>query len=280
VCEGVDQDSYLYLVSSGLVKLCRIVAFRPAPRQEAQMSRKAFVESVGATCRNWRWSWSFVNEDERFVLFGAWAFHTDGDTSLILGDDWERNAEGRRQAAFGESVEHLRLVTHGGYRLFTYPIESSDEKVHRPGGERPTISGFTPQARERALRQRSDGWYAEEGAFDHALPDEVCASGSYSEGATVTVTINAVERSGRARAACVAHHGYSCAVCSFNFKDRYGEIGSQYIHVHHVVPLSEVHGEHDVDPVADLVPICPNCHAMIHRTRPGLTVEQLRAHIQ
>jgi len=44
----------------------------------------------------------------------------------------------------------------------------------------------------------------------------------------------------------------------------YGEIAEGYIHVHHLRPLSEVGEAHAVDPVADLRPVCPNCHAVLH----------------
>ena len=60
-----------------------------------------------------------------------------------------------------------------------------------------------------------------------------------------------------------------------SFEKTYGELGEGYIHVHHIKPLSEIEGAYEVDPVADLIPVCPNCHAMIHK-RPHPTVEQLR----
>jgi 5-methylcytosine-specific restriction protein A len=96
------------------------------------------------------------------------------------------------------------------------------------------------------------------------------------EGATTTVLVNRYERNAAARALCLAHHGVHCVVCGFDFESRYGELGKGYIHVHHIVPLSQTRGEYEVDPVNDLLPVCPNCHAMIHSTRPERTVEQIR----
>lgn len=55
----------------------------------------------------------------------------------------------------------------------------------------------------------------------------------------------------------------------------YGEIGAGYIHVHHLKPLAEVTGEREIDPIADLIPVCPNCHAMLHRASEP-TIEELR----
>ncbi len=107
------------------------------------------------------------------------------------------------------------------------------------------------------------------------LPEEVDTPKQYKEGSTKTVTINAYERNPEARKKCLQHHGYECSVCSFNFEDFYGAMGRNYIHVHHVVPLSKIKSEYELDPINDLVPICPNCHAMIHKTQDTLTVEQL-----
>jgi len=240
------------------------------------MNRREFIESLGATCRNWRWSWSFVNAKERFVIFGAWDIHTEGSASLILSEDWERS-RGRRQPAFAESREHLRLVEEEGYRLFTFPMEHSRDRVDDQGVGPATIGTFTPKVEERILRRVGGQWYASDG---NMLPEEVHVPSRYTEGASVSVSINAYERNASARAACIAHHGHLCVACGFDFGKVFGEFGKGYIHVHHIVPLSKIDREYEVDPVADLVPICPNCHAMIQRTTPALTVDQLREHIR
>lgn len=91
--------------------------------------------------------------------------------------------------------------------------------------------------------------------------------------------VNRYERSADARARCLAHHGYKCSVCSFDFAAIYGAIGKGYIHVHHVVPIADIGKEYEINPITDLVPVCPNCHAMIHITQPALTVEQLQKHL-
>lgn len=104
------------------------------------------------------------------------------------------------------------------------------------------------------------------------FPDEVSQPERYPEGATWTVTVNAYERNRKARAACVRHHGTRCAVCDMDFAERYGPIGAGFIHVHHLKQMSEVREEYEVDPVKDLRPVCPNCHAMLHR----MSLEDLR----
>ena len=64
------------------------------------MSRKQFIESQGATCRNWTWSWSFINKMEKVIIFGAWDLQTKGNTSLILSEDWKISRRGRKQPAY------------------------------------------------------------------------------------------------------------------------------------------------------------------------------------
>ena len=60
-------------------------------------------------------------------------------------------------------------------------------------------------------------------------------------------------------------------MCGLRFEERYGEIGHEFMHVHHKMPLSEIanHDNHAVNPLEDLVPVCPNCHAMLHRPQAG-----------
>jgi hypothetical protein len=76
--------------------------------------------------------------------------------------------------------------------------------------------------------------------------------------------------------------GYCCAACGFSFEERYGSLGHEYIHVHHVVELSTVGPGYKVNPKKDLRPICPNCHAMIHRPGPGqaLTIDELKEQLR
>ena len=106
--------------------------------------------------------------------------------------------------------------------------------------------------------------------------DEVRAPESYWEGALRRITVNAFERDAAARSACIAHFGASCRVCHFDFGARYGELGSGFIHVHHTRQLRDIRVGYAVDPKRDLVPVCPNCHAMLHQTSPPLTVSELQ----
>ena len=73
------------------------------------------------------------------------------------------------------------------------------------------------------------------------------------------------ERDKDARSRCIEHYGCRCQVCGMSFEEVYGEIGKHFIEVHHLIPISERGGDYVVDPVNDLIPICSNCHSMVHR---------------
>lgn len=105
--------------------------------------------------------------------------------------------------------------------------------------------------------------------MDHNDPD-------YKDGASKQVLVNKYERDPKARTACIKHHGFKCSACNFDFENVYGDRGKQFIHVHHRVAVSTYNGSKGIDPVKDLIPVCPNCHAMLHRKNDGLTVEALR----
>lgn len=94
------------------------------------------------------------------------------------------------------------------------------------------------------------------------------------EGAKKQITVNVYERNATARKQCIEKFGYKCCVCDFDFEQFYGDIGKQFIEVHHLIPLSEINREYKVDGEKDLRPICPNCHAMVHRA--NLSIEELR----
>lgn len=95
------------------------------------------------------------------------------------------------------------------------------------------------------------------------------------EGAKYRIEVNRYERSRVNRGLCIAAHGSKCQICSFDFEAFYGPLGAGYINVHHIIPVSKMGASYMVNPVTDLIPVCPNCHAMLHRADPPLTAEEL-----
>lgn len=101
--------------------------------------------------------------------------------------------------------------------------------------------------------------------------------GYYKDGAVKEYYGKRYERNPENRKKAIEIHGLSCVVCGFNFEEIYGERGKDFIEVHHVKPLSTIGKEVDIDPKEDLMPVCSNCHRMIHRRKDDvLTAEELR----
>lgn len=112
------------------------------------------------------------------------------------------------------------------------------------------------------------------------LPTEESGPAKFIEGATKSILVNAYERNQKARQACINHYGFDCSVCGFNFSSHYGDIGQKFIHVHHLRDLASVGCEYEVNPIDDLRPVCPNCHAMLHVEKPPMSIESLRKIIE
>ena len=123
----------------------------------------------------------------------------------------------------------------------------------------------------------------EENDFDSKdliLANEVPDSSTYQEGAVQQIVVNRYERDHHARSACVEHHGTKCHLCGMDFASIYGPLMAGFIHVHNLKQISCVGTGYDVDPIADLRPVCPNCHAVIHRKDPPFTLDEVRAMIK
>jgi len=100
------------------------------------------------------------------------------------------------------------------------------------------------------------------------------------EGKIFQVFVNKYERNQRARIECIEELGDKCFACGFDFGQAYGDIAKGYIHVHHIKPLSEIKEEYQVDPKKDLVPLCPNCHSVVHLAKPELTIDELKERLK
>ena len=110
------------------------------------------------------------------------------------------------------------------------------------------------------------------------FPDEVEEeSKGLPEGAVFKRLVNAYERNPEARQQCIKKYGTNCSICGFSFGATYGKVVDGLIHVHHLLQLSKVGKNYKVDPIADLRPICPNCHAVIHHDNPPYGIEEVKS---
>ena len=100
------------------------------------------------------------------------------------------------------------------------------------------------------------------------------------EGAKTQITVNAYERNLEAKRLCVEHNMDSdgnicCKICGFDFGKTYGLDFRGLIHVHHIREISSIGEEYVIDPICDLIPVCPNCHAALHHRRPAYSIDYL-----
>ncbi|UAL10200.1 HNH endonuclease [Caulobacter segnis] len=99
------------------------------------------------------------------------------------------------------------------------------------------------------------------------------------EGEPKAVELTRYERSPAARRQCIEHFGPTCQACDLNYEVKYGSIGAELIHVHHLTPLAAIGEGYEVDPIRDLVPLCATCHHVVHSRTPPYSVEEIRAAI-
>ncbi|MBC7525341.1 MAG: HNH endonuclease [Flavobacterium sp.] len=97
----------------------------------------------------------------------------------------------------------------------------------------------------------------------------------YTEGTPNQVILTKYERNPHAREECIKYYGLSCIICKFNFEEVYGDIGKNFIHVHHLNQISEVGKKYNIDPINDLRPVCPNCHSMIHKRKKAFSLKDI-----
>lgn len=100
---------------------------------------------------------------------------------------------------------------------------------------------------------------------------------SYKEGSKKEIFTTRYERNSKLRKDTLEQKGAECKCCGFSFEKIYGELGKNYIHIHHTKPLYLCEGKKITVSVDDMEPVCPNCHAMIHKNKKmTYTIEEIR----
>lgn len=104
---------------------------------------------------------------------------------------------------------------------------------------------------------------------------------SNKEGMQKQYYVTRYERSAKNRKMAIRAHGYKCMACGFDFEEKYGELGKEYVEVHHIVPLSSRTEVVEINPVTDLICLCANCHRMVHRKKNYVpSLEELKEIIE
>ena len=108
-----------------------------------------------------------------------------------------------------------------------------------------------------------------------AEPDDEESEKQRMEGRLTEAKVLRRQRNRSARQKCLEDSGYTCYVCGFNFEKAYGDIGKNFLEVHHTKPLATYDDEHSI-PQSELCALCSNCHSMVHRKKEVLDVDELK----
>jgi Mrr N-terminal domain len=183
---------------------------------------------------------------------GMWTLTKEGWSTKLSYDDSRR--------IFLEWVEYDRRVREAKSKGLN-PEEVKHPKHEVIGGLRIDIGN-----NHNEVNEQSDDLSLSGGSFVIGGP----------EGGRRSVMVTVVERNPKNREACLNHWGYQCRVCGFDFGHEFGNDAKGYIHVHHHNLVAES-GEIVTDPINDMSPLCPNCHAVAHLKRPPYRIEELKA---
>lgn len=200
----------------------------------------------------------------------------------LVGSGWSTSAPERTVHWAGSKAAAGRKALYVGVEfdvLAQEPILSAEE-LSKPPFDR--FQSWLPQS--SGLELPSEIAQALDKSWAQRTPShsvfKLAQSNLYPEGAKRQASVVVYERDPRARIACIEHYGLNCFICGFDFREVYGEAFDRCIHVHHLQQVSDMGGTYFVDPIEDLRPVCPNCHAALHyrRSKP-YTVDELKQFI-
>ena len=215
-----------------------------------------------------------LGDEPRGIVASGWA------TTVVYEDrHWDMTVRAKGKIALYVDV-HFDTILDPEKEIF--PLARLDDGIYKKMHWEPQASGTTiPDDVAAKLEKDWAQFLNHPASFKKVtLAEEVDVTRTYNEGTTKQVTVNFYERSAEARTICINRYGLNCSVCGFNFEKAYGEIGKGFIHVHHLKPLAEIGKGYQLNPIKDLRPICPNCHAILHQRKPAFSIEELKAIIK
>jgi 5-methylcytosine-specific restriction enzyme A len=181
---------------------------------------------------------------------------TAGRTGHRYANRWEGPDTLRWYGKTRSTADQPQIIAMTSGRELVYVFHRSDNQ------DRFTFAGLAEATEVQRTQPVEILWRLVRFEADVGLAEEVDDGAGLIEGAVRQIVVNAYERNGAARRECVRHYGPRCLVCGFDFKEAFGALGHNYIHVHHVIPLASIGQEYRVDPINDLRPVCPNCHSV------------------
>jgi 5-methylcytosine-specific restriction protein A len=262
--------------------------------------RKTFL--LAWNPKRWRWAniddmSAKVNNDE--IIFDRWSSGVSkqarkGDrfflirlgeeprgifaSGIIEEDSFEDLHWDEEKASAGETTNYVSIRYDTLINPETEPILSREVLNSSNLSEMhwdTQMSGI--QIPDQISQELENVWASFKKSTIFSFPEEIeTEQVEIFEGTVRRISINAYERNPEARRKCIEHYGAICSICQFDFKETYGEVGEGFIHVHHLKQISEIGETYKVDPIKDLRPVCPNCHAMIHKKQPPYMIEEIK----
>jgi 5-methylcytosine-specific restriction protein A len=179
------------------------------------------------------------------------------------------------------------ILTNGKYSAFKFRINDHDFTHADPNNHWYSFELFVEQSPINIDFQHETAYIADQQKtlleallllmdLEPVVIGEIVEVSGLPEGALCKVEVNKYERNRFNRDICIRVNGAICKVCGFNFEETYGAMGNGFIHVHHITPISKIGPDYIINPIKDLMPVCPNCHAMLHRENPPITLESLK----
>lgn len=228
------------------------------------------ILSVPKSRQKGAWNTGYTFYDGDFFIFAN--INTTGRTGHDYNNYWDEDIfvwEAKNKSHLGQDSIQKIINPPAGQRNFLFTREDNRSPF--------IFEGTVEVARYEDTSPVKIWWKFAK--INHFKPHEepIKTVPEFVEGGSFSVTVTKYERNPAARRACLKYWGYNCQVCSFNFFEVYGELGKNFIHVHHRDPISAIKNEYKLDAIKDLVPVCPNCHAMLHKKKETIPVEELKS---
>lgn len=190
----------------------------------------------------------------------------------------EKTTKSKIAEHFGENSENWSegsktTKINAGLKIFTLnrDLEAIEHILYvKKTGNIPNGIEIKKQA-ERIQKSLVESWFSNLEEISQKESEK-----HLTEGKSKTVYVNIYERNIQARKECIEHFGLNCQVCEYSFEDKFGDLGKDYIHVHHKIEIATIGKEYKINPITDLIPVCPNCHSMLHRRKPAYSVSELK----
>lgn len=246
-----------------------------APGDHRLVSRENLIRDLALCAGRLLMVRVYFDRDEVSVHdeFQAWRTEHQNGVFLSLKSRTRAKLHGARCQHLGSGPPYFTLSDGFGSLTKKQKVCGSEAELSAWAKKK----GVTVVACQHCLRDKLCRNSSVQAGVDNIrLPEEIAEDAVFTEGSAQRILVNRYERDPRARKKCIQHYGTTCFVCGFDFVAVYGDIMSGFIHVHHLNALSSIGTDYEVDPIQDLRPVCPNCHAVVHRRAPPYSLKEVR----